>query len=181
MNTSDLGEFVSDGTSSPPKALFEFEEMHSFQALGAGVEVDFRLFRISASVFQGDWEGEGTLVVDDGFLSVTRTPVDVEGDLMGAKFAIEWPLLRWRSPGFDFSLGPELAALWLHEEFDPVPGTPLPFDDELDQLVGSIAPKLRLGPRFGRLDLHLDLTTAYLFGHARGWGADAAFGLSFRF
>jgi hypothetical protein len=181
---SDLLELVDNGTASPFSSRFTFDELE-FQAFEAGLGVDFDLFRASAAFMSGDWEGKGTLTVDDGFLSgvqnVSTRSLDVEGDLIGMKFALEWPLLRMRSGPIETSLGPEAAAIWLHLDPDPVPASPLPFDDEPDLLVGSISPKLRFRYFAGALEVSLEVAASYFFADALGWGAEVGLEIGLRF
>ncbi len=181
---TDLLELVDNGTALPFSSRFTFDEVE-FQAFEVGLEVDFDLFRLSASLLSGDWKGEGVLGVDDGFLSgapnATTQRVDVEGDLIGVKLAAEWPALRMRTGPVETTLGPEVAALWLHLDPDPVPASPLPFDDEPDLLVGSIAPKFRFRYRAAGFEVAFEAAAAYLFADALGWSAEVGveFGLRF--
>lgn len=173
-------EVRSDGFNPVLRTRLEISEVE-FDAPVLAFAFDLDLFRLSVNVFRGEWEGEGTLTVDDGIRPATTQPVDVEGDVWGFKVALEWPLVEYRSGSVRASLGPEFGVLWVHEELEAIPASPIQFSDDFDQLVGSLGPKLRLGVGLGGFEILAEGLGAYLFDQLKGWSLEASLGVGFRF
>jgi hypothetical protein len=182
MSVSDPTDIIDDGIT-PARTVRLGIEKKDFEAFGAGVVLDFHLFRLSLDAFAGDWEGEGTLTVSDGLNPPTVTAVDLEGDTWGLHFGLHWPGLRGRWGAVEASLGPQLSVGWQHEEIDPVPGDPAGVHhDEVNELVGRAG--LRAGLRVHVAEgawLSLEGEGALQAGSSRGFVSEISLGFGFRF
>lgn len=181
MNVGDALEIRSDGINPEFRSRLEFERTDRLDAFTFGVSFDFNLFRLAVDGFFGDWEGEGTLTYGPTAGPTTTLPVDLEGDAWGAHFTVEWPALRYESPELAATLGPILGVNWFHEELEDVPQSPLPFDEHVNALVGSVGPRATLALRFDRLEISAEVEYAFLLGQLEGSGLRAALGLGLRF
>jgi hypothetical protein len=181
MNVGDALEVVSNGLNPDFSSRLRFEETTRLDASTLGVSFDFNLFSLAVEGFFGDWEGEGILSYGQDGGPRTTQKVDLEGDAWGAHFTFEWPALRYETPAFAASLGPVLGVNWFHEEVDDVPESPLPFDEQVNALVGSFGPRLTLAVRFDRLELSLQGEVDFLFGQLSGLETRAALGIGLRF
>jgi len=173
-------ELRSDGMNPVFRTRLEVSEVE-FDAPAVALAFDLDLFRFSANFFRGEWEGEGALTVDDGIRPPVTQPVDLEGDVWGLKFALEWPLVQYRSGGFGASIGPEFGVYWVHEELERIPESPLQFNEDFDQMVGSLGPKLRFAIGVGRFEVLAEGLAAYLFDQLEGWSFEASVGVGLRF
>lgn len=182
MDVSDPTHLRDDGITPPDHVRLDIEEK-DFEAFGAGVVVDFELFRLSIDAFMGDWEGEGTLTVSDGVNPPVATAVDLEGETWGLHFGLHWPGLRGRWGGLEASLGPQLSVGWQHEELDPVVGDPAGVHhDEVNELVGRAG--LRLGVRVHAGEgawFSLEAEGALQAGSSVGFVSEISVGFGFRF
>lgn len=180
MDVPDAIASQSQGFLNPFVVRFEYEEL-DVQALEAGATFDFGLFRFSFDGFLGDFDGTGTLVVDDGVNPLTRTPVSIEGDFYGAKGGVYWPAFRLRSGPFEAALGPDLTVAWYGETVDSVPGSPLPLGDRVSQIVGGLGPRLSIRYLAPGFDVTVEAEMPFLFGAAQGWGMEFSAGVGLRF
>ncbi len=181
VNVGDLLEIVDDGLNPSFRSRLEIETVERLDAFTLGVRFDFNLFRLAVDAHFGDWEGEGTMSYGFDGGAQTVQEVELEGDAWGSHFTLEWPALRYQDPEFEATLGPVVGANWFHEEVEPVPGAPLPFDGHINALVGSLGPRLSLALRFDRVELSAEFEVDYLFGQLVGVEARAALGLGLRF
>jgi hypothetical protein len=170
----------SQGFNPPFVVTLQYEDI-SFEAEEAGATFDFNLFRFSFDGMKGRWQGEGRLLVNDGFNPTTTTPVDLHGDFWGAKAAAFWPAFRLRQGALEACLGPELSVAWYYEGLHGVNQSPLPLKDKQDEMIGGLGMKLSVRLLLGGMDLSLDGQIPYLFGAIRGWGREATAGVGLRF
>jgi hypothetical protein len=172
-------EVESDGVHPPAESRLEFTRME-FDAPVGGIAFDFDLVRVSGLFFQGRWDGEGVLTESDGVRPPQSRAVDLEGDVYGLRAAVEWPLVRYRSGGFEASLGPEFGLWWVHQELEPIPGAVRQFDEDPDHMVGSLGPRLRVKAVLGRVELFAEGSAAYWFDSLKGRAVEAAVGIGWR-
>lgn len=173
-------EVESDGVHPPAESRLEFSRM-KFDAPFAGVAFDFDLVRVSGLFYQGRWDGEGVLTEGDGVAPPQSRRVDLEGDVYGLRAAVEWPLVRYRSEGFEASLGPEFGLLWVHQDLEPIPGAVRQFDEDPDAMVGSLGPRLRVKAVLGRVEFFAEGSAAYWFDSLKGRAVEAAVGIGWRY
>lgn len=181
VNVGDLLEIQADGLNPVFRSRLEIETTERLDAFTLGLRFDFNLFRVAVDGFFGDWEGEGTMSYGFDGGPQTVQEVELDGDAWGSHFTVEWPALRYQDPLFEATLGPVLGANWFHEEVDPVPGAPIPFDGHINALVGSLGLRLGLAVRFDRVELSAEVEADYLFGQFEGMETRAALGLGLRF
>lgn len=179
MNAPLAVETRSDGVNPVQRVEFEYDEME-FEAVSLSVAFDFDVFRLSASFFTGDFEATGELRFTDGLNPAASTSTELDGDFFGVRVGGYWPALRYRGGVFEASIGPELSVGWFHSEAD-VTGSPLPYDDTLDQLIGTFGPRLSVRVFIGRFALSAEATGSLLFGHSRGFVEELTFGIGYKF
>ncbi len=182
MHVSDPTEIRNDGITPERRSTLRLDEK-DVEAVGAGVVLDFDLFRLSLDVFVGDWEGKGRLTEVDGPNPPVVTAVEAEGETWGLHVGLHWPGLRGRTGAFEASLGPQLSVGWQHEEIDRIPAASLPVhDDSIDELVARTG--LRLGVRLhlgGEAWLSLEGEGAWQFGSSVGFVREFSAGVGLRF
>ena len=180
LDVPDGLDTESRGFSPPLVVRLQYDEKE-ISAFGAGVKLDFNTFQLSFDYYEGDWDGEGVLRVEDGVDPAVVTPVSLDGDFTGLKFAVYWPGARYRGRDFEMTLGIEGGAGWHHQELDPVPQSPLPLDDEVDELVGTIGPRLAVRVYAGQMEFSAEAAVLYLFGSSRGLSDEISLGIGIRF
>lgn len=170
----------SNGFNPPLVVRLEYEEK-DVEAFGGGLRIDFNLFQLSVDYYEGDWDGEADLVVDDGLSPAVRTPVDVEGDFQALKFAAYWPGLRMRSRDVEVCLGVEFGLGWFHEDLDPVPQAPLPIEDSINELIGTIGPRLTVRIFAGPVEFTAEAAALWVYGDSLGLAEEISAGVGLRF
>jgi hypothetical protein len=174
-------EIRSDGVGPPLQVAFEYERM-SLEGAGAGLTVDLDGIRFSLLTLFGDFEARGTLRVNDSMGPETQSRQTLEGDYHGFRLIAYWPaFLRYRTVGFEGSLGPSVGVAWAHTKVERIPGSPLPYGDVTDQLHVSAGLRLSFRATWGRLALGIEGEYAAIGGDAVGAGFEASVGFGVNF
>lgn len=170
----------SDGVSPPVFERLEYDE-ERFRAAAFGVTVDLDILRLSLTGFDGTFNADGTVTIEDGFQPPQPRDVDLHGDVYGFRVGAHWPTFRYRDTILDASLGVIATVGWMHQEVDGVPGAQMLRRDTVDILTGSLGPKVSLRLLLGSFALEGDAEYSFMTGAARGWVREFTVGASYKF
>jgi len=153
-----------------------------YDGLSIGTSWDFNAFRLSADFFFGDYEAEGTLRYSTGMQPETVVDSPLEGDTLGMRFGIEWPAVRYLSPGFELDFGPAFGVNWQHLTFETPAASPFAFSDtNQNAFFGSFGPRLTIRWNLGRAFVAVEAEVDWLFDTFAGREDRFGIALGYRF
>lgn len=170
----------SDGISPPVFERLEYDE-ESIRTVSIGATADLDILRLSFTWFDGTYDAEATLSLEDGFQPPQSRDVDIHGDVHGFRIGAHWPALRYRDSLVEASLGLIGTVGWMHQEVHGIPGATMLRHDTVDMLTGSLGTKLSLRAFLGRFALEGTAEYSFTTGAARGWVREFTVGASYKF
>jgi hypothetical protein len=171
---------ISDGINPP---IFERLQYHveKFRATSGSITLDYDVFRLSATGFGGTFDVATTLTYDDSFNPPSVINQNLHGSVYGFRVGAYWPALRYRDSLLEVSLGPIASVGWMHQEVSNIPGAQLLVTDSIDELTGSLGPKISLRALLGRFSLELNAEYSYMSAPSSGWTKEFTVGVGYKF